>query len=167
MQASCSKPLLNLFFSIFQQTEQTFSLVLSVSHRELIYSPPQKQKLSPFCISYLNYDPSEYPNVQAREVRPILDPYSFSAIKCHSFPNPADLSLVISQICLLLVSLCHCLTSDLILTASIYSLSPCSVHALLGTSPLGHQSIYAKCKSDPVNELLEINQKLFITHKIK
>lgn len=142
--------------------------MLSVSHRELIYSPPQKRKLSPFCISYLNYDPTEYPNVQAREVRPILDPYSFSAIKCRSFPNPADLSLVFSQICLLLVSLCHCLTtSDLILTASIYSLSPCSVHALLGTSPLGHQSIYAKCKSDPVNALLEINQKLFITHKIK
>ena len=60
---------------------------------------------TPSCISCLNYDPTEYPNAQAREVRIILDPSSFSTII--QFLSCWSVSVVISQILLLLVCICH------------------------------------------------------------
>lgn len=74
-----------LFFSFYPLTDWT-DILLGIQN------VPQGTHLFPFgkietpsCISCLNYDPTEYLNVQARGVRIILGPSSFSPINPVSF----------------------------------------------------------------------------------
>lgn len=80
------RPVFFFFFSSFYPLTDWIDILPGTRY------VPQGTHLFPFWkietpsyISCLSYDPTEYPNVQAREVRIILDPSSFSAISVVSF----------------------------------------------------------------------------------
>lgn len=79
------RPAFFFFFPFYPLTDWTDILPGTQYVPQGTHLFPFRKIETPSCISCLNYDPTEYPNVQARGVRIILGPSSFSPINPVSF----------------------------------------------------------------------------------